>query len=243
MPAAWSTARKVEKCPARIWRVSSTKEPPAGWKVSSFAGWTGPLQGLTNPITMKVVANTNVVANFIPHGTGGTGTILREFWLNAAGSTPADLRSNSNFPNNPSGSNQLTTLEGPTNFADAYGTRIRGFVHPPVSGAYTFWLASDDGGDLLLSTSDNPASATRIAFVDSWMDDHIGTKGWDRMSSIDSTGTRVWYEPSSARFVEFGSKGPGALASPSRRVLTAQEARAYTVQAVLDGWTPVVKKR
>jgi aryl-phospho-beta-D-glucosidase BglC (GH1 family) len=153
--------------------VTLTATPAAGF---DFAGWTGPLQGLTNPITMKVVANSNVVANFIPHGTGGTGTILREFWLNAAGSTPADLRSNASFPNNPSGSTQLTTLEGPTNFADAYGTRIRGFVHPPVSGAYTFWLASDDGGDLSLSTSSDPANATRIAFVDSWTNPHEYTK-------------------------------------------------------------------
>jgi pectinesterase len=89
----------------------------------------------------------------------------------------------------------------------------------------------------------DPNAVASVAFIDTWMDDHIGTKGWERMSSIDSTGTRVWYEPSSARFVEFGSKGPGALASPSRRVLTAQEARAYTVQAVLDGWTPAVNKQ
>jgi hypothetical protein len=125
---------------------------------------------------MKVVANTTVVANFIPHGTGGTGTILREFWLSAAGSTTADLTANPNFPNNPSGSSQLTTLEGPTNFGDAYGTRIRGFIHPPVSGAYTFWLASDDGGDLFLSTSADPASATRIAFVDTFTNPHEYTK-------------------------------------------------------------------
>jgi len=89
----------------------------------------------------------------------------------------------------------------------------------------------------------DPDAVASVAFIDSWMDDHIGEKGWDRMSSIDSTGTRVWYEPASARFVEFGSKGPGAISSPSRRVLSAQEARAYTVQAVLDGWTPVVKTR
>src|SRR5207237_2916432 len=31
-------------------------------------------------------------------------------------------------------------------------------------------------------------------FIDCWMDDHIGAKGWDRMSSVDSTGTRIWYE-------------------------------------------------
>jgi pectinesterase len=89
----------------------------------------------------------------------------------------------------------------------------------------------------------DPNAVASVAFINTWMDDHVGTKGWERMSSIDSTGTRVWYEPSSARFVEYGSKGPGAVKSPSRRVLSESQARAYTVQAVLDGWTPAVKKQ
>jgi pectinesterase len=89
----------------------------------------------------------------------------------------------------------------------------------------------------------DPNAIASVAFIDCWMDDQIGVKGWERMSSVDSTGTRVWYEPASARFVEFGSKGPGAMASPSRRVLSPAEARAYTVQAVLSDWIPVVEKR
>jgi pectinesterase len=89
----------------------------------------------------------------------------------------------------------------------------------------------------------DPDAVASVAFIDTWMDDHIGAKGWDRMSSIDSTGNRIWYEPASARFVEFGTKGPGAVASPSRKVLTAAEAKSYTPQAVLDGWTPALEKR
>jgi len=81
-----------------------------------------------------------------------------------------------------------------------------------------------------------------VAFIDCWMDDHIGERGWDRMSSVDSTGTRVWYEPSAARFVEFGTKGPGAVPSASRRVLSVDEARRYTPATVLSGWTPAAYK-
>lgn len=77
-----------------------------------------------------------------------------------------------------------------------------------------------------------------VAYIDCWMDDHIGAKGWDRMSSVDSTGTRTWYEPADARFVEFGTTGPGALASSSRRVISVAESRKLTVAAVLDGWQP-----
>jgi pectinesterase len=78
-----------------------------------------------------------------------------------------------------------------------------------------------------------------VVFVDCWMDDHIGDRGWDRMSSVDSTGTRVWYEPSTARFFEIGTKGPGAVSSSSRRVLGVAEAKRYTPENVLSGWVPV----
>ena len=80
--------------------------------------------------------------------TSGSGTILREYWNNISGTAVTNLTSNPSYPNNPTGSGQLTSLEGPTNTADNYGSRIRGYIHPPASGAYTFWLASDDSGEL-----------------------------------------------------------------------------------------------
>ena len=88
----------------------------------------------------------------------------------------------------------------------------------------------------------DPDAVASVAFIDTWMDDHIGVKGWDRMSSVDSTGTRIWYEPSSARFVESGSRGPGAVKSPSRRILSAGQARVITPSAVLDGWMPAIQR-
>ena len=130
-----------------------------------FAGWTGEPAGRPTPITIRILGNTTVTANFIPQGTGGTGTILREYWLNVTGTTVSSLTSNSGYPYSPTGSEQLTSLEGATNIGDNYGSRIRGYIHPLITGAYTFWFASDDDGDLLLSTNDNPANATRIAFV------------------------------------------------------------------------------
>ena len=84
----------------------------------------------------------------------------------------------------------------------------------------------------------NPAVNPAAAFIECFMDDHIGAKGWDRMSSVDSVGTRTWYEPAGARFVEYGTTGPGAVSSPSRRVLSAEEARTYTPELVLGGWVP-----
>jgi pectinesterase len=52
---------------------------------------------------------------------------------------------------------------------------------------------------------------------------------------------RYWFEPANARFFEYRSTGPGAIASPTRRVLSDGDARTYTVDRVLDGWTPAVR--
>jgi pectinesterase len=84
----------------------------------------------------------------------------------------------------------------------------------------------------------DPDAVGSAVFIDCWMDDHIGAKGWDRMSATDSTGGRTWYEPESARFFEFGTRGPGAVVSPTRRALTAAEALKYTADLVLRGWRP-----
>jgi polygalacturonase len=84
----------------------------------------------------------------------------------------------------------------------------------------------------------NPAINPSAVFVNVWMDDHIGAKGWDRMSSVDSAGTRIWYEPEGARFFESGTTGPGAVTSPSRRQLPASQLSLYTIEKVLGGWRP-----
>src|SRR5688572_27163648 len=145
--------------------VTLTAVPAAG---SDFAGWSGDVGGASNPVTFRVLGNTTVQANFIPQGSGGTGTILREYWLNVTGTTITSLTSDPNYPNNPTGGEQITSLEGPSNTAENYGARIRGYIHPAITGAYTFFLASDDYGELRLSTNDNPANAARIAYVEGY---------------------------------------------------------------------------
>jgi len=160
---------------------------------STFGGWSGDCSGSASTCTLSMSAARNVIASFTPQG-GGTGTILREYWNNIAGTTVTSLTSNANYPNNPTGNGQMTSLDGPTNAADNYGSRIRGYIHPPASGAYTFWLASDDSGELWLSTSDNPANAARIAYVNGWTNSREWTKFTTQQSaSINLTAGQKYY--------------------------------------------------
>src|SRR5436190_6127756 len=94
--------------------------------------------------------------------------VLREVYLNIGGSSLPDLTNNPAFPNGPSLETIQPTFEAPNEFADNYGQRMRALLLPPQTGAYVFWVASDDQGALYLSTDENPAHKVRIASVNTW---------------------------------------------------------------------------
>jgi hypothetical protein len=99
----------------------------------------------------------------------GTGTILREVWEGiGSGTSVSDLTGNSAYPGSPTFSDERTLFETPTDFADNFGSRLHGWLHPDTSGEYTFWIASDDNSELWLSTDDRPGNAVLISKVTAW---------------------------------------------------------------------------
>ncbi|MES2595270.1 MAG: Ig-like domain-containing protein [Verrucomicrobiota bacterium] len=95
----------------------------------------------------------------------GSGTLLREVWTGITGSILSTLTSSNKYPNSPNSSTQITSFETPVDSADNYGQRVRGWIHPPVTGQYRFWIAGDDECRLLLSTNDSAANASMICQV------------------------------------------------------------------------------
>jgi hypothetical protein len=95
----------------------------------------------------------------------GLGTILREVWEDIGGDAVSDLTGNPKYPDNPSWSDKLTVFDFWDLGLDNYGGRLRGWLHVPVAGDYTFWIASDNGSELWLSSDDDPANAQMIAAV------------------------------------------------------------------------------
>jgi hypothetical protein len=88
-------------------------------------------------------------------------------WSGIGGWTIADLMmGTNNLANTPDKSEHLvTSLEAPTNVGDDFGSRMSGWLMPPVTGSYEFWIASDDQGEILLSFDDNPANKNRICYL------------------------------------------------------------------------------
>jgi pectinesterase len=86
----------------------------------------------------------------------------------------------------------------------------------------------------------DPDAIGNAVYINCFMDDHISPKGWDKMRGRDKAGNPIWFHPDTdARFYEYGSTGPGAIQSPSRKVLTGTEIKKYTIEKILNGWNPL----
>jgi cellulose 1,4-beta-cellobiosidase len=120
--------------------------------------------------------NTSSAVRITVTGAGGSGRILREWWTGVPGDAVNDLTSNANYPDNPTGRGVLASTEGPTDWANNYGTRIRGYLHPITTGDYTFWIAGNANSELRLSTDAEPNNASLIAETPGWTD----SREWDK---------------------------------------------------------------
>ena len=105
---------------------------------------------------------------WVPTAAQPSRGLLREVYTGIGGTAVRDLTSAPAFPDSPGSVGYVTDFEAPTDVLDDYGQRLRGYVMPPVSGNYVFWIASDDGGELWLGTDSTPNSRRRIATVNGW---------------------------------------------------------------------------
>ena len=107
-----------------------------------------------------------------------SGSITREVWTGISGNSVSNIPVGAA----PNLTDTLPSFEAPTDWADNYGTRLRGYITAPVTGSYTFWIASDDNSELWLSINDNPANKVRIGSVPDWTD----SRQWNKFSSQKS---------------------------------------------------------
>ena len=91
--------------------------------------------------------------------------LKREVWTGIGGNNVTDLTNIAAYPATPNQTSTLNSFEAPTNISDNYGQKVSGYLIAPVTGDYQFWIASDDGGEFWLSTSDIQANKTRIAYT------------------------------------------------------------------------------
>jgi PQQ-dependent dehydrogenase (s-GDH family) len=94
----------------------------------------------------------------------GTGSINFQRWNNISGSAVSNLTSNASYPNNPSSTGTQTLFEMPSNLGSNLGIRMNGYICPPSTGNYVFWIASDASGELWISTNSSAANKVKRAY-------------------------------------------------------------------------------
>ena len=126
-------------------------------------GWQLPDGSLETPIPASRVIPFEPPR--MPDPCYQTGLIRQEFWTNVMGRRVSAIPSS----RPPDFSQDLTMFEGPAfSVGDNYGSRIRGYICPPLTGAYTFWVAGDDNTELWLGSDDNADTKTNIAYHTGW---------------------------------------------------------------------------
>lgn len=109
------------------------------------------------------------------------GVLAVDFYYKIPGTSVEDMRATDGFPDNVYHGATLTSFStspitngnlaqnpeyAAMGLGDNYGTRVYGWITPEVGGEYRFFLRSDDGSELYLSTDENPANMELIAFED-----------------------------------------------------------------------------
>ncbi len=138
--------------------------------------WTPALPGNYN-LTLKATDNegatqisqgVNIVISPKPVGAApscsSAGSIIWEYWSKV----PFGNIENIPVAQPPTLTRSLTSFSTPVDFADYFGARVRGFICPPQTGYYTFYVSGDDMGELWLSENDDPAKKVRIANFNDW---------------------------------------------------------------------------
>jgi len=118
--------------------------------------------------TSTATPTDTATATATPYSCANNGSVLRQVWTGISGSALSYLYADYRYPDNASSYNYTTSFEAPSGIGDNYGQRMRAYLCPPYTGEYSFWIASDDQGVLLLSGNQNPAGASQIAAVSSW---------------------------------------------------------------------------
>ena len=108
--------------------------------------------------------------------------ILQETFLGISGTAVSNLTGSSKYPNNPDEIEVVNSFETDTNVTNYYGTKMSGWLEPPVTGEYIFWIASDDSSQLKLSSDTDPANAEIIAYVSGY----TSFKQWTKYTSQTS---------------------------------------------------------
>ena len=94
-----------------------------------------------------------------------TGWILREFWNDVAGTNLYEIEKEARFRKRPDAWDLVPALKLAPVETNRLVVRFRGYLHPPVTGDYEFWLVGASKAKLFMSPSERAEDAITIAQI------------------------------------------------------------------------------
>ncbi len=158
----YSQEMDANKTPYKPWQVDEASMP---WKMQ--CDYVRVYQSKANAAQIAAYRATDKALN---------NHLTREVWTDIRGKQVSDIP----VASKPHSVTYLRDFEAPTSVGINYGTRLRGYLTPPTTGDYTFWIAGDDNCELRLGMDDKPAGAVKIASVTTG-DGYTGRREWNKL--------------------------------------------------------------
>ena len=127
--------------------------------------------------SVKTIAPTEIYSQGVVPGSA-EGLTVREFHGIGGNRLADNLFTNAKWPNSPDLITHAPYAEWPQtgniakapagNIKDNYAVHMLGYVTPPDTGDYQFFVAADDNAVLFLSSDESPANKKRIACEPQW---------------------------------------------------------------------------
>eukprot|EP00795_Rhopilema_esculentum_P005038 gene5038-148_t len=92
--------------------------------------------------------------------------LIREVWHDVPGSTMAQLKSNPDYPNNPSSIEVIENFDAPFDMEKDYGSKFKGYFVAPETGNYTFYMSCSKACELYTSRDEDIKNKTKIIELD-----------------------------------------------------------------------------
>ncbi|MGD9636853.1 MAG: hypothetical protein AB7U97_26455 [Pirellulales bacterium] len=164
-PDAGSTAgepetTRITDSAATVAAVPPTSQPTPSSSTSTTSTSTSSTSTSSTSTSSTSTSSSTlapVSGSIRPSSTGG---VTLETWSGQVGGALLDV----DEAVLPSASTVVGQFAAPLNRGDNIATRLSAYLQVQQSGAYTFWLKSDDEGMLFLSYDGNPASKVLIAY-------------------------------------------------------------------------------
>jgi hypothetical protein len=153
----------------------------------------------------------------------GLGKAIAARWENVETTNINSLKTNPNYPDNPDVTEEVTEFLWNGEDLDNYGGQIEAWLYVPSTGDFTFWLNTDDQGELWLSTDDDPGNMQLIARESSYSSFGTWGGGEEKSDPIPLVGGQkyyimaIWKEGGGGDHCQVAWQGPGV---PERTVIS-----------------------